>query len=88
MKVTVMPIIIGSLGTVPKSLVRGLKRLEIGGHVENIQIGQNTEKSPGDLRRLAVTQTPSKDHQLRLMWKNRKERLWFVSCQRAKKCET
>ena len=28
--------------------------------------GQNTEKSPGDLR-LAVTQTPVKDHQLTLM---------------------
>ena len=27
-------------------------------------IGQNTEKSLGDLRRLAVTQTPMKDHQL------------------------
>ena len=24
--------------------------------------GKNTEKSPGDLRRLAVTQTPVKDH--------------------------
>ena len=24
---------------------------------------QNTEKSPGNLRRLAVTQTPVKDHQ-------------------------
>ena len=31
--------------------------------------GQNTEKSPGDLRRLAVTQTPEKDHQLKLKWK-------------------
>ena len=29
--------------------------------------GQNTEKSPGDLRRLAVTQTPVKDHQQTLM---------------------
>ena len=28
---------------------------------------QNTEKSPGDLRRLAVTQTPVKHHQLKLM---------------------
>ena len=28
-----------------------------------IEIGQNTEKSPGDLRRLTVTQTPVKDHQ-------------------------
>ena len=31
--------------------------------------GQNTVKSPGDLRRLAVTQTPGKDHQLTSMWK-------------------
>ena len=28
-----------------------------------IENGQNTEKSPGDLRRLAVTQTPVKNHQ-------------------------
>ena len=28
---------------------------------------QNTEKSPEDLRRLVVTQTPVKDHQLKLM---------------------
>ena len=27
-----------------------------------IENGQNTKKSPGDLRRLAVTQTPVKDH--------------------------
>ena len=27
-----------------------------------IVIGQNTEKSPEDLRRFAVTQTPVKDH--------------------------
>ena len=32
-----------------------------------IEIGQNTKKSPGDLRRLAITQTPVKDHQLTLM---------------------
>ena len=29
--------------------------------------GQNPETSPGDLRRLAVTQTPVKNHQLTLM---------------------
>ena len=29
-----------------------------------IEIGQNTEKSPGDLRRPVGTQTPMKDHQL------------------------
>ena len=33
----------------------------------SIEIGQNTEKSPDDLRRVAVTQTPIKDHQLTLM---------------------
>ena len=29
--------------------------------------GQNPETSPADLRRLAVTQTPVKNHQLTLM---------------------
>ena len=28
---------------------------------------QNPERSPGDVRRLAVTQTPAKNHQLTLM---------------------
>ena len=32
--------------------------------IENVQ---NTEKSPGDLRRLAVNQTPVKNHRLTLM---------------------
>ena len=33
-------------------------------HLNNciIKIGQNPEMSPGDLRRLVVTQTPVKDH--------------------------
>ena len=38
-----------------------------------IEIGQNTEKCFGDLRRLAVTQTPMKDHQLNLMGKTHQE---------------
>ena len=33
-----------------------------------VEIGQNTEKSPRDLRRLAVAQTPVKDHRERLIW--------------------
>ena len=40
------------------------------GEIPNYSIvgkGQNTEKSPGYLRRLAVTQTPLKDHQLTLI---------------------
>ena len=32
-----------------------------------IKISQNTEKSPGDLRRLVVTQAPVKNHQLMLL---------------------
>ena len=38
-----------------------------------IEIGHITEKSPGDLRILIVTQTPVKYHQLMLMWKTLKE---------------
>ena len=79
MKVTIVPIVIGALGTITKGLLRGLEDLEIGGRVEiypNDSIaknGQNPEKSPGDLRRVAVTQTPAKNHQLTLMWKTLKE---------------
>ena len=32
-----------------------------------VKIGQNTKKSPGDLRRFAVTQTPVKGNQLMLV---------------------
>ena len=38
-----------------------------------IKIVQNTEKSPGDLWRFAVTQTSVKDHQLMLMCKTLKK---------------
>ena len=68
-----MPIVIGALGTVTKGLLNGLEDLEVGGRVETIQTtallrtAKNTETSPGDLRRLAVTQTPVKNHQLTLM---------------------
>ena len=33
---------------------------------------QDTEKSPGNLRRLVITQTPLKDNQLTLVWRNPK----------------
>ena len=36
----------------------------------NIKVGQYTEKSPEDLRRLAVIQIPAKDDQLTLERKN------------------
>ena len=31
-----------------------------------VEIGQNTEKSPGHIKRLAVTQTPDRNHRLKL----------------------
>ena len=41
----------------------------IGEHANNfiIEIGQNTEISTGDLRRLAVTETPVRNHQFTLV---------------------
>ena len=37
LKVTMIPIVIGALGTVTKGLIQGLKDLEIRGRVETIQ---------------------------------------------------
>ena len=76
MKVAIILVVIGAFGTVIKGLLNGLEDLEVGGNHPNYNIienGQNTEKSPGDLRRLAVTQSPVKDHQLKPMWKTLKE---------------
>ena len=72
MKVTVIPIVISVLGTVTKGLLRRLEGLgnkrsnEDHPNCNIIKIGQNTEKSPGDLKILAVTQTPVEDNQLTL----------------------
>ena len=71
MKVTIIPIVIGAFGMVTKGLLKSPEDLEVDGRVETIQTtallktGQNTEKSPGDLRRLAVTQSPVKTISLR-----------------------
>ena len=37
MRVTVILIVIGALGMIPKGLVRGLEELEIGGKIKTIQ---------------------------------------------------
>ena len=37
MKVTIVPIVIGALGTITKGLLKGLEDLEIGRLVETIQ---------------------------------------------------
>ena len=70
MKVIIIPIVIGAFGTVTKGLLG-----TCGDHPNYyiIEKSQNTEKSPGDLKRLAVTQTPVKNYQLTLMRKNSNE---------------
>ena len=68
MQVTIIPIVIGAFGTVTKGL--GLGSWQTSGDHPNdsiIENGQNTEKSPGDLRRLVVTQTLVKNQRLTLM---------------------
>ena len=61
-----------------KRLVKGTRRLgntrTSGDHLKYniIKIDKNTEKSPGELRRRAVTQTPVRIHQLMLVWKTLK----------------
>ena len=37
MKLTIIPIVIGTFGTVTKGLLKGLEDLEVGGRVETIQ---------------------------------------------------
>ena len=64
--------VIGTLRTIPRRLVKRLEDLEIRvqvGKLQNyrIKIDQYTEKSPGDLRKLTITKTPVKDHQLTLV---------------------
>ena len=78
MELMVIPIIVVAEGTVPKDFEKRLARLEIRGRIETIQtaalvISSNTQKSPGDLKRPAVNQTPVKDLQLKLVWKTRKD---------------
>ena len=73
MMVTVMPVVIGALGKISRSLVRGSGR--VGNRKTSIEhpnyctdkIGQITEKIPGDLKRLGVTKTYVRDHQLWLV---------------------
>ena len=74
MKVIVVPIVIRSLGTVKKGLVNELEDLK----TSIIKIGQDTEKSPGDLRWLAVTQSPLRNYQITLLWKTLKKSTMIV----------
>ena len=73
MKVTVLPSVIGVLGTIPKGLVKGLEDLEIRRQVETIQttvllklarILSRVQETLGDF---TVAQSPDKGHQLTQM---------------------
>ena len=71
MKVTIVPIVIGAFGTITKGLLKGLEDLEVGERVETIKMTALLRTvrilSPGDLKKLVVTQIPVKNHQLILM---------------------
>ena len=61
MKVTVIPIVTGTLGTVTKGLLQGIEDLEIRGRVETIQTIALL-RSARILRRLLETCCHSKSH--------------------------
>ena len=72
---TVIPIVTGTLGTITKGFVKGIGGIKNQRKIQNhpnysiFEIGQNTGKHPGDLRRLAVIQILAKYHPLTLVEK-------------------
>ena len=76
MRVTVITIVIGALGTVTKRLVQGTGGLgnkrtsRDHPNYSIIKIGQNTEKSRADLGRFAVSQTPVRNQSVTAGVKN------------------
>ena len=66
MRVTVIPIAVGALGTVSKNLDRIQEEMVIKEGIETIQsisLLRSAQKAPGDQRRLAGTQTILNDYQ-------------------------
>ena len=61
MNVTLIPIVIGALGTTLKGMMNGAGRVgnwstsRDHSNYNIVKIGYNTEKCPGDLRKLAIT---------------------------------
>ena len=66
MKVTIVLIVIGALGTITKRLLKGLEDLEVGGRVETIQTTALL-RTAGILRR--VLETWGDLLSLKLQWK-------------------
>ena len=59
MKVAVIPIVVGALGTIPKGIIRGLKELEIRWLTENVQTAallklRRDPETRGDLLSLSL----------------------------------
>ena len=71
-KVTVIPVVIGALGTVAKGWVKSSggigNKSTSEDHLNDSTVIQNTEKSPEDFKRL-VTRAQVEDYQLMLVWK-------------------
>ena len=71
MKLTVIPILIGALWySHQKNWTRGRGNNRTSRDHPNYgitEIGQNTEKGPGELKRFVVIHTPMKNHQLMQM---------------------
>ena len=67
MRVPVIPIVTDVFGMVLLRVGKDTGR--VGNHSNHriTEIGQNTEKSPGDSWKLAVTHTPIENHQLTLV---------------------
>ena len=70
MKVIMIPIVVGALGTVFKGLEKRLVKLETQSKIKSIltmALSRLTRILGTVLKRLVVTQTPVRDHQLTLM---------------------
>ena len=65
----------------PQRIYKGTGRFgnkkTIGDHQDYsiVEIGQNIEKNPWELRRIIVIQTPVRNHQLTLLWKTLKRKI-------------
>ena len=66
MKVTILPIVVGPLGTITKGLLKGLEDLEVGERVETIQT-TTLLRTARILRR--VLETWGDLQSLKLQWK-------------------
>ena len=69
MRFKLIPTLVCALGTTTKSWEKRLEEFEIKDRLEYWE----EFRSPVDHRRLAITQTPVKDHLLVPLWKMRKE---------------